>query len=58
MTRPRPSEKDLRATLLICRQGVIHFPVSATAATVIGTVVSDTADERHLIDALRNKVYL
>ncbi|MFO7716116.1 4Fe-4S binding protein [Desulfosarcina sp.] len=45
------AEKFERAAGVICRQGLIHFPVSETAVTIIQRVVGEAEEELDLIDA-------
>jgi Pyruvate/2-oxoacid:ferredoxin oxidoreductase delta subunit len=54
MTQISPSEKFKRAAEIICRQGLIHFPVSDTAVTIIQCVVGDAEEELDLIYAFRD----
>ena len=48
-------EKFKRAAGVICRQGLIHFPVSETAVSIIQRVVGNSEDELDMIDAFREK---
>lgn len=48
-------EKLKRATGVICRQGLVQFPVTDTAITIIHSVVGDAEDELDLIYAFREK---
>ncbi len=48
-------EKVQRATAVICRQGLIQFPVTATAVTIIQRVVGDSEEELDLIHAFHEK---
>ena len=49
------SEKFKRASSVICRQGLVQFPVTDTAVTIIQRVVGDCSDELDLIVAFREK---
>jgi Pyruvate/2-oxoacid:ferredoxin oxidoreductase delta subunit len=49
------SEKINRAAGIICRQGLVQFPVTDTAVSIIQHVVGDAEDELDLIDAFREK---
>ena len=49
------SEKFNRATGVICRQGLVQFPVTDTAVTIIQRAVGDSEDELDLIYAFREK---
>lgn len=49
------SEKFKRAASVICRQGLVQFPVTDTAVTIIQLVVGDCPDELDLIVAFREK---
>jgi Pyruvate/2-oxoacid:ferredoxin oxidoreductase delta subunit len=49
------SEKFERATHVICTQGLVQFPVTHTAITIIKRVVGDIEDELDLIYAFREK---
>ena len=49
------TDKFKRATGVICRQGLIQFPVTDTAVTIIQQVVGNAEDELDLIDAFREK---
>jgi Pyruvate/2-oxoacid:ferredoxin oxidoreductase delta subunit len=55
MTQITMAEKYQRVTGVICRQGLVRFPVSATAVTIIRHIVGDTEDELDLIYAFREK---
>jgi Pyruvate/2-oxoacid:ferredoxin oxidoreductase delta subunit len=48
-------EKFEKATGVICRQGLIQFPVTDTAVTIIQRVVGNSEDELDLIYAFREK---
>jgi Pyruvate/2-oxoacid:ferredoxin oxidoreductase delta subunit len=48
-------EKFKQAAGVICRQGLIQFPVTDTAVTIIQRVVGNSADELDLIDAFSEK---
>ncbi len=49
------SEKIKRATGVVCRQGLVRFPVTDTAVTIIQRIVEDAEDELDLIYAFREK---
>lgn len=55
MAQPGLSEKIDRAAGIVCRQGLVRFPVTDTAATIIHRVVGDTEEELDLIYAFREK---
>ncbi|MBR9987462.1 MAG: 4Fe-4S binding protein [Desulfosarcina sp.] len=55
MTNMTLSEKFKRAAGVICRQGLVQFPVTDTAVTIIQRVVGDCSDELDLIVAFREK---
>jgi Pyruvate/2-oxoacid:ferredoxin oxidoreductase delta subunit len=55
MTQLTFSEKINRATGVICRQGLVQFPVTDTAVTIIRQVVGDAEKELDLIHAFREK---
>ena len=55
MAQPGLSEKIDRAAGIVCRQGLVRFPVTDTATTIIHRVVGDTEDELDLIFAFREK---
>ncbi|BBO68821.1 (4Fe-4S)-binding protein [Desulfosarcina alkanivorans] len=55
MTPLTLSEKIRRATGVICRQGLVQFPVTDTAVAIIRQVVGDQEDELDLIDAFRER---
>lgn len=44
-------DKLKRATEVVCKQGMVQFPVSATAIAIIGRVVGDNEEELDLIYA-------
>jgi Pyruvate/2-oxoacid:ferredoxin oxidoreductase delta subunit len=48
-------EKLKRATGVICKQGMIQFPVSDTAISIVKAVVGDNEEELDLIYAFRHK---
>jgi Pyruvate/2-oxoacid:ferredoxin oxidoreductase delta subunit len=55
MMDTRKNEKLKQATAVVCRQGMIPFPVSDTAMAIIHAVVGDNEDELDLIHAFREK---
>ena len=55
MAKKTLSEKFKRAAGVICRQGLVQFPVTDTAVTIIQRVVGDCPDELDLIVAFREK---
>ena len=55
MAKMTLSEKFKRAAGVICRQGLVQFPVTDTAVTIIQRVVGDCPDELDLIVAFREK---
>ncbi len=55
MTPPHASDSVRRAAEVICRQGLVQFPVTATAVAIIQRVVGDAADELELVVAFRKK---
>jgi Pyruvate/2-oxoacid:ferredoxin oxidoreductase delta subunit len=48
-------EKLKRATGVVCKQGIVQFPVSDTAIAIISSVVGDNEEELDLIYAFRDK---
>lgn len=54
MTQVLLDEKFKRAASVICKQGMVTFPVSDTAITIVKKVVGEYADELDLIHAFRN----
>jgi Pyruvate/2-oxoacid:ferredoxin oxidoreductase delta subunit len=54
MTHVSLNEKFKRAASVICKQGMVAFPVSDTAITIIKKVVGEYADELDLIYAFRH----
>ena len=48
-------EKFERAAGVICRQGLVPFPVSPTAVAIVRKVVGEAGDELDLIHAFREK---
>jgi ferredoxin len=55
MTSTLLSEKVKRATEVICRQGMVQFPVTETAVAIIRRVVGDATEELDLVYAFREK---
>ena len=55
MTETPLQEKFERAAGVICRQGMVPFPVSPTAVAIIQRVVGEAEDELDLIHAFRDK---
>ena len=55
MTSVKKDEKLKRATSVVCRQGMIPFPLSDTAMAIIDSVVGDHEEELDLIYAFREK---
>ena len=53
MSQETFEEKLKRATGVICRQGMVQFPVSETALAIIRNVVGQNEDELDLIWAFR-----
>lgn len=53
MTPDNLSEKFKRATEIICKQGLVPFPATATAERAIRLVVGDNAAELDLIEAFQ-----
>ena len=49
------ADKLKRATEVVCKQGMVQFPASATAITIIDRVVGDNEEELDLIYAFREK---
>jgi hypothetical protein len=50
-----PSDKVKRAAEVICRQGMVQFPVTETAVAIIERVVGDAEEELDLVYAFREK---
>jgi len=48
-------EKLKRATRVVCKQGMVQFPVSDTAIEIISSVIGDNEEELDLIYAFREK---
>ena len=44
-----------RATEVVCKQGMVQFPVSDTAIAIIDRVVGDNEEELDLVYAFREK---
>jgi ferredoxin len=55
MTSPILEEKTRKAAEVICRQGLVPFPVSETAVAVIRNVVGENEAELDLIGAFEEK---
>ncbi|MFO7710075.1 MAG: 4Fe-4S binding protein [Desulfobacterales bacterium] len=55
MQQPSTDEKRKRATGVICKQGMIQFPVSDTAIAIVAAVIGDNEEELDLICAFRDK---
>jgi len=55
MTDTGKNEKLKQATAVVCRQGMIPFPVSDTAMAIIHSVVGDNDEQLDLIYAFREK---
>jgi Pyruvate/2-oxoacid:ferredoxin oxidoreductase delta subunit len=49
------ADKLKRATEVVCKQGMVQFPVSTTAIAIIDRVVGDNEEELDLIYAFREK---
>ena len=49
------TEKYKRAAGVICKQGMVQFPVSDTAVAIVTAVVGQHEEELDLIDAFRHK---
>ena len=54
MTHVSMDEKFTRAAGVVCKQGMVHFPVSGTAVKIIKKAVGEHPDELDLIYAFRN----
>ena len=48
-------DKLASAAEVVCKQGMVPFPVSDTAIAIIDRVVGDNEEELELIDAFREK---
>jgi hypothetical protein len=48
-------EKFRKAAEVICKQGMVQFPVSDTAIAIVFAVVGNNAEELDLIDAFRDR---
>ena len=48
-------DKLMRAAEVVCKQGMVQFPVSNTAIAIIDRVVGDNLEELDLIYAFREK---
>lgn len=55
MTTIGKDEKLKRATKIVCKQGLVPFPLSDTAIAIIDSVVGDHEEELDLIYAFREK---
>jgi ferredoxin len=55
MTEVTMDEKFKKAAEVICKQGMVQFPVSDTAIAIVVAVVGDKGEELDLIDAFREK---
>jgi ferredoxin len=55
MTQIGRQEKIKRAAGVICKQGMVQFPLSDTAIAIVVSVVGDNEDELDLIYAFREK---
>ena len=55
MTEASTDEKFRQAAEVICRQGMVQFPVSDTAVEIVKAVVGDNAEELDLIYAFRDQ---
>ena len=55
MTQISMDEKFKRAAEVICRQGMVQFPLSDTAIAIVVAVVGDNEEELDLIYAFRDK---
>ena len=49
------ADKLKKVTEVVCKQGMVQFPVSATAIAIIDRVVGDNEEELDLIYAFREK---
>ena len=54
MTQVSMDEKFSRAATVICKQGMVPFPVSDTAIAIVKKVVGEVEDELDLIHAFRD----
>jgi hypothetical protein len=55
MTQITVEEKLKRAAGVICKQGMVQFPLSDTAIAIVASVVGDDEEEFDLIYAFREK---
>lgn len=55
MTKISMDEKFKRAAGVICRQGMVQFPVSDTAVAIVKAVVGENEEELDLIYAFRDR---
>lgn len=55
MTEVSMDDKFRKAAEVICKQGMIQFPVSDTAVAIVKAVVGDNDEELDLIDAFRDR---
>ena len=55
MTHISLDEKFKRAAGVICKQGMVQFPLSDTAIAIVVAVVGNNAEELDLIYAFRDK---
>ena len=55
MTEDLLAEKYKKAAAVVCRQGMVQFPVSDTAIAIIKNVVGENGDELDLMCAFHEK---
>ncbi len=55
MTQISMDEKFKRSAEVICKQGMVQFPLSDTAIAIVVAVVGDNEEELDLIYAFRDK---
>ena len=55
MEQSKATDKLRKAAEVVCKQGMVQFPVSDTAITIIDRVVGDNEEELDLIYAFREK---
>jgi Pyruvate/2-oxoacid:ferredoxin oxidoreductase delta subunit len=55
MENSTKADKLTKAAEVVCKQGMVPFPVSDTAIAIIDRVVGDNEEELELIDAFREK---
>jgi Pyruvate/2-oxoacid:ferredoxin oxidoreductase delta subunit len=55
MTQVALEDKFIKAAEVICKQGMVQFPVNDTSVAIVAAAVGDNEDELDLIHAFRDK---